>query len=343
MRILLVVPGRYHEERSRAAQRLQLLLAGLVDAGHDVEVITNKWWDQQSQTRHHRWTTHVAAGSDELSARQVATRIRRRNPDIVHFIETPAQIVALTSVVTNVPLLYENPGLTSPLIESWLQRRVDRALDEVIVPSEIVETELVAADISTDISIIPDPIDDSLITAVAPLSGADVVWGARSLEHANLEDLLLALAELDEAEFAAAVFLEQDIPQARAAIDTYDLAHQVDIFQDTTRRERLAIYRGADMYVQTANECPFAAELLWAMAAGCIGVVQYQPRSSAHELVAGHSHGLSVSNPDDLVEGMLEASELPASEYERDFASYDIAAIVEQLTARYRNAVNRET
>lgn len=336
MRILLVIPQYHHEERSRQTARTQRLEAGLVQADHDVSVVTGKWWGQSSPTHHHRWTTHYAAGRSKLSAPRVANQIRQHDPDVVHLVDVPPVVVAVASMVTDAPLVYEATGFDSPLGRSRFAERLTRYIDEIIVPSEVIETTMLARGISGTTTTLPDPIHIDLIESVSPISGVDLVWSADSLTDAHLEDLLLALAELDSTAWSTVILLESDIDQAIEEIDTYDLLDQIDILQQPTRRERVAVYRGADIFVQTANHCRFATELLWAMGAGCIGLVQYQPESSAHNLVTEHNYGVRVSNPDDLVSGFHEASELPTSDFEPYFSRYDVSTIVGQLTGRYR-------
>lgn len=341
MRILLVVPRQYTEERSRASQRTRTLVGGLVSAGHDVEILTGKWWTQSTNHHHHRWTTHYAAGRSKLSTPRVVRQIRRRDPAVVHYVDVPPLILVASALVTDAPILYEIRGFESPIFDSSLARRVDASIDRLIVPSEVIETELLSENITSDIETVPDPINMDLIPTVTPTTTSDIAWASSSLDEAHLEELLLALAELNNEEWSTTLVLDAGIEEAVEEIESYDLGDMIDVRHDTTRRERIAIYRGADVFVQTADACPFATELLWALACGCIGVVQYQARSGAHELIASHGHGIRVSTPDEIVDGIIEAKRRESSTFEPEFAAFDIEAIVDDLTAIYQRMLNR--
>lgn len=341
MRILLVVPSQYTEERSRASQRTRTLVGGMVAADHDVEILTGKWWPQSTNHYHHRWTTHYAAGRSQLSTPRVVRQLRRRNPDVVHCVDVPPLILIASALVTDAPILYEVRGFGSPIFASSFARRVDASLARLLVPSEVVETELLSKNLTSDIETVPDPINMDLIPTVTPSTSYDIAWASSSLEEAHLEDLLLALAELNNEAWSTSLFLDADIEGAVEEIETYDLGASIDVIADATRRERLAIYRGADVFVQTADACPFATELLWALACGCTGVVQYQARSGAHELVANHGHGIRVSTPDEIVDGIIEAKRVEPSTLEPEFAAFDVEAIVADLTNIYQRTLSR--
>lgn len=340
MRVLLVAPEHFHEDEGRRARRVRELVSGLIKADHTAEVATVKWWDQRTVTHHDRWTTHHAVGRDRLSAPRLARRVRNFDPDVVHLVDVPPSGVIASSVVTDAPVIYEATELGGELAQTKLHRPVEGAIDRIIVPSEVVATELLAAGIDVPIDTIPDPIRMQRVRSVTPADSATVVWHARSLEAANLEDLLLALAETPRS-LQAVLFLDEGTDAARQAAAPYDLDGTLDIRPHATLRERLAVYRGAAIYIHTADRCAFATELLRALAAGCVGLVSLQPNSSAHELVSMNDRGIRVGTPEELVGGIERARTLEQSTMEPDFADYDVAAIIDRLVAIYEQAISQ--
>lgn len=340
MRILLVAPESYHDASGRRARRVRETVAGLVQTDHTAEVATVKWWDQGGSTHHDRFTTHHAVGRSRLSAPRLARRVRSYDPDVVHLVDVPPSGVLASSIAGHAPIVYEATELGGPLADTRIRGPVDGAIDRVIVPSEVVATELLEAGLNCPIEPIPDPIRLERIRSVTPTSAGDVVWHARSLAGANLDDLLLALAESDQA-LSATVFVHEDADRARDEARTYGMDDAVEVIADATDRERLAVYRGATTYVHTADRCAFASELLWAMAAGCIGVVTMQPHSSAHELVTRRPRDIRVSTPSDLVDGLAAATDRSHKTVDPSLGSYDVGAVVGRLVDTYQRAVSR--
>ena len=98
----------------------------------------------------------------------------------------------------------------------------------------------------------------------------------------------------------------------------------------------MATYRAADAFAQTARSERFAGELLWALAAGCVGVVEYQADSSAHELLAGHDRGVRVTESEALDDALLEAWERPTRDVDEQFRHYDHAAVAGDYIELFR-------
>lgn len=341
MRTLLVVPQSYHEEDSRRADRARSIVAGATTRGHELEVATNKWWDQHTAIHHDRWTTHHAIGRSGRSTSGFARVLRRYDPDVIHLVDTPATSVLTAALAADAPVVYEANGFDSPLVQHRRFRQLDHRIASIVVPTEVVHTALLEAGVDRQIHRIPDPIDLDLIRSVTPADSTDIVWSARSLDRAYLEDLLLALAERRHRAWTATLLVgEAEVDRARTAAESYDLGGHVVVRAGVTRRERLAMYRGATTFVHTADDCAFATELLWAMAAGCVGLVHMRPRSSAHELVQKHDRGIRVSSPEELVDGLDQATQLETATIDPTFAPFDIDHIVDRLTGVYRSVLN---
>ena len=86
---------------------------------------------------------------------------------------------------------------------------------------------------------------------------------------------------------------------------------------DLDRRERVGVYRAARAFVQTARRRVFAEELLWALVAGCVGIVEYHAGSSAHELVehylepgGNRDRGFRTTSEQELAAAIREAASL---------------------------------
>jgi glycosyltransferase involved in cell wall biosynthesis len=167
-----------------------------------------------------------------------------------------------------------------------------------------------------------------------------VAFAARLDDDSNLEDLLLALAELREAgEWTATVI--GDGPE-RAAFETQArdlrLGDRVEFVGDCPREERVAIYRGTHTFVQTARRQSFAWELLWALACGCVGVVELQGDSSAHELVERRDRGIRVTDPDALDDAISESWTFGFRDVDTAFQGFDHAAVTGQYVELFREA-----
>jgi len=155
-------------------------------------------------------------------------------------------------------------------------------------------------------------------------------------EHAGLETLLLALAELREVDWTCQVIgdgPERDRYERQAADLRID--DRVEFVGELPREERLSRYRAAQVFVQTARREPFATELLWALAAGCVGVVEYQAESSAHELIEQRDRGLRTTNDRELTDAIVQAAEMEHRDVDHDFDDYDHGAVLERVLDIY--------
>lgn len=341
MRSLLVVPERYHATGDRRSHRIRELVAGLVEHGHEPTIATVKWWSMSGTTHHGRWTTHHAVGDRRLSPIRLAAHLRREAPEVIHLVDAPISSVFTASMAGDAPIVYEATSLDSPLATGRFVTRLDRVLEGVIVPSEVVATRLLAAGIDTPQTTLPDPVRFDRIRSTTPATVPRIVWAADTLEEAHLDALLLALAERRGQDWRAVLLVPGTAESSiRTAADAYGVADRIELRTDPTVRERIAVYRGASVFVHTADRCAFATELLRAMAAGCVGLVVMQPRASAHELVAGDGPGISVGSPEGVVDGLETLLAEEADRLNRAFEAYDTAAVADRLAGIYA-AVSR--
>jgi len=105
---------------------------------------------------------------------------------------------------------------------------------------------------------------------------------------------------------------------------------------DLELEERIAAYRGAHVFAQTADHCVFPTEMLWALAAGCVGIVEYHANSSAHELVEGWDRGSGPPAKTNWPKAILAAGDLEHRGYDEAFAEYDRSAVADRYLELYR-------
>jgi glycosyltransferase involved in cell wall biosynthesis len=110
----------------------------------------------------------------------------------------------------------------------------------------------------------------------------------------------------------------------------------VSFLGDLSRRERVELFKGTHVVAATATWETFATELLWALACGCVALVEYQADSSAHELVEGRERGRLVTSPAELADEFVAVADLERKSIERDFASYDRGAVLDRYVSTYR-------
>ena len=92
----------------------------------------------------------------------------------------------------------------------------------------------------------------------------------------------------------------------------------------------------------TATWETFATELLWALACGCVALVEYQADSSAHELVEGRERGRLVTSPAELADEFVAVGDLPRRAVEPDFAEYDRGPVLDRSLDGYRELLGAD-
>jgi len=343
MRVAVVSLRAPETDDSDAVRRTRRTARLLADRGHDVTVFTSRWWEGRDHERAGGDVRYVALTEGTtapwLFALALALHLFRYRPDVIHAAyDPPGGVVGarLGSTLARSPLVVDLYGDTLP--DGRRGRLAMGAADRVLVPSRVVETWARERGADGDrLLLYPECVDASLVRN-APISGdADVVYARRLDEHANLESLLLALAELREREWEALIVgdgPERERYERQAADLRID--DRVRFAGDLPQLARLARYRSAQVFVQTARREPFATELLWALAAGCVGVVEYQAESSAHELVEHRERGIRTTDDVELSEAIVEAGELPTADYNDAYEEYDQEVVVGRLVDCYR-------
>jgi glycosyltransferase involved in cell wall biosynthesis len=349
MRVAVVAERTARHEETDAATRLSGLVATLTDRGHDVAVFCSQWWEggPEVPTFDADGVTYRAVTYDYLTpgwrfALRLPRRIRRFDPDVIHAVHDPPVAVfgaRLARGLARVPLVvdwYEHRPR-----EDWrerLRRRAARTPDRVIVPSRLVETGVLELGCPPEVTeVVPGSVDMDAIRNVEPDPAADVVYSRRLDADANVESLLLALAELRTVDWSAAVIGEgPERERYEEMARDLRIDDRVDFLGDQPIERRLALFRGAHVAVHTAFRAPFAHEFLRALACGCVGIAEYHAESSAHELIERRDRGARVTDEAELAEEIEGAADHDRMDVDESFAAFDESAVVEQYLECYR-------
>jgi glycosyltransferase involved in cell wall biosynthesis len=347
MRVAFVtmVPPQFRETAAgeRARRTAELLAA----RGHDVTVLCSQWWEghvtefEQNDVTYRAVTEGPAPGS---FASKVPFSLRKVGPDVIQAVNSPPGAVRSARLAGRV--------LRAPLVVDWWCDRPEdnvgsypraaRAADVVVTPSRTIKTTVRehGAD-ADDVRVIPESVDFDLVREAPVDERADIVY-ARDLDaDANVEGFLLALGELRDRSWRAVVV--GDGPARREAEEiAADLRidDRVAFLGDLPAEERVPILKGAHVFAQTATREPFATDLLWGLACGCVGIVEYQADSAAHELVEGWERGRLVTDPPELADEIAAAAGLERRRIEEAFADYDHGAVLERYLDCYRRLLD---
>ncbi|WP_247002484.1 glycosyltransferase [Halosolutus gelatinilyticus] len=344
MRIAFVSYETVFHRDTETNRRLQSILEFLADRGHDVHCFCTQFWDGHLDRLERDGITYrgVSVGPEARHSFHLRLPfvLATARPDIVHAgAEPPTQVLAARAGATlaRAPLVVEWYGDGGVDDGRWT-RLAAGGPDRIVTPSELVATWVRerGAD-GAVVDTVPNPIDVDRIRDVPPGNAVDVIYARRLDDGANLESLLLGLAELRDRNWSATVV--GDGPE-RAAYEQLATDLRIDdrlsFAGELSLEERIAAYRGAHVFAQTAEHCVFPTEMLWALASGCVGVVEYHTDSSAHELVEGWDRGFRTTSEEELAEAILAAGDLEHREYDETFAEYDEGAVTDRYLERYR-------
>jgi glycosyltransferase involved in cell wall biosynthesis len=348
MRVAVVAAGPRERVDTEAADRLDWLATALAGRGHAVTVLGPGWWpDRDTAVERDGVGFRVLTADPDPPPRRLATRLpaalREAEPDVIHASHADPLAVgtaAAAATALRVPLVVDWYDLQSEA--GWreqIRRLAVRAPALTVAPSRLVRTGLrelgrPAAGVRT----IPTPVDMAAVRGVEPEPLADVVYSRRLDAASNLENLLLSLAELRELDWNAAV-IGDGPARGRYESQAADLriADRVQFLGDQPVEHRLALFRGAHAYVQTAHDAPFAIDLLRALACGCVGVAEYHARSAAHELIEHRDRGLRVTDEEELVDAIRSAAELERLSIDDSFAGFDVEPVLDRYLRAYRD------
>ncbi|MFB6252299.1 MAG: glycosyltransferase [Halobellus sp.] len=331
-----------------ATRRVRRVAEQLAARDHDVVFCCTQWWDGPLHRFEQNGVEYVAV-TQTPSARGFASRLpfalRRASPEVIHATNSPPSQVVAARTVARV--------LRVPVIVDWwatrdgdtarMYRRAVSGTSRVLAPSRLVKTDVREYGVAADgIDVVPGSIDFDLVRDADVDHRADLVYARRLDEHANIESFLLALAELRDRDWRAAVI--GDGPERDAAMETaaeLRIDDRVSFLGALDSEEFVPILKGAHVFAQTATVEPFPRGLLWALACGCVGIVEYQARSSAHELVENRERGARVTSPQELADEVVAAAGHRRETSNGAFAEYDHSTVIERYERIYQDEVER--
>jgi glycosyltransferase involved in cell wall biosynthesis len=338
-----VVALRTAQDRGTAAdRRLRRHAEVLVERGHDVTVFCGQWWGgeltefEQNDVQYHAVTVTPAEGAFGLKLPVVLAQHR---PDVLHVAHDPPS----QAVAARIGALLAR----APVVLDWYDDTPDdggryavRAATRIVSPSRLSATDARERGANDDaVEVIPEAIDMDLVRDTDPIDGSEIVFWRDLDGESNAESLLLGLGELRQRDWEATII--GDGPNRSSVEDSardIRIEDRVNFVGELPLDETIARLRGAHVFVQTARREPFARNLLWALACGCVGVVQYEQHSAAHELVEGRERGFRTTSEVELAEVLEEAGALERRTIDEDFASYDRGPVLDRYLECYRRA-----
>jgi glycosyltransferase involved in cell wall biosynthesis len=352
MRVAFVSMHTHHTRDTHVNRRLSALAGRLSNRGHEVTVLCGRWWDGSHPTFEQDGITYrVVDGSysSRLFVSKLPFALRRTKPDLVHVPNSPVGHARAAKTACKL--------LRVPLVADWWSdktgeaasdyRKLARSADALIAPSETVKTVVRGhGGPNESISVIPESIDFSLIESAPVDDRVDYVYSRRLDDHANVETFLLALAELRTREWRAAVIgTGPALRGAKRTARDLRIRDRVAFVGDLSPEKRVAVLKGAHVFAQTATHEPFATDLLWGLASGCVGISEYQVDSAAHELIEDKSklpdtRGSLVSTPQELADEIIAAENLDHQTLNSHYKQYDHRPVVDQYVECYQDAVD---
>ncbi|TYT63344.1 glycosyltransferase family 4 protein [Natrialba swarupiae] len=344
MRVAFVSFETVHHRDSETNRRLHSVLELLDERGHDVHVFCARFWGgdvpafERDGVTYHGVSSGLEAKSSFLA--RLPGTISAFDPDVVHAgANPPEQVVSasLGGTLAGAPTILEWHG-DGGIENTWWNRRAGRWADRIVAPSEMVATWIRELGIASNgIDVVPAPVDLDRIREIDPDDSVDVVYARRLDEAANLESLFLGLAELRGRDWRVTVIGDgPERPVYERLASDLRIDDRITFTGDLSLEERIAIYRGAHVFAQTAEHCVFPTEMLWALASGCIGLVEYHTASSAHELVEGWDRGFRTTSEEELADAILAAGDLERRDYDETFAEYDRDVVRDRYLTSYR-------
>ncbi len=348
MRVAIVERRTIHKEGESTAKRLHTVAELLAIKGHAVSVYCLKWWEGEDRERIHKGIRYYAVSEDSEDvawrfAAQLPSKIKEYEPDVIIADGTENAVVMgskLTSIVLRKPLVldfYEQ--IETKERDRKKSKFVLGLADLVVVPSELVLTSVIEAGCEIGlVEKLPNPIDIKLIKDTESETVADIVYSKSLDKNSNLESLLLALAELRDVKWKAAIIGEGEMKEFyERQIKDLRISRRVEFLGEIPIERKIAIFKGAHVCVHTATKSGFPKDFLLALACGCIGVAEYHSSSSAHELIRPRERGFRITDGDVLHQIIREAAKLPRKEIEDKFFEYGEKKFIEKYVGLIEN------
>lgn len=350
MRVAFVSLFTPHHGETPARARTRRFARLLADRGHRVTWLCAQWWGGDHDAFEADGITYRRVTREPAPARFAATlpaALRRTSPELVHAVNSPpggAVAAELAGRLLRVPVVVDWWD-DRPSDAASRYRLAARGADAVLTPARTVRTRVWEHGAPEDaVTVVPESVDFDAVRDAPVDDRFDLVYSRRLDRHANVETFLLGLAELRGRDWNAAVI--GDGPERAAAERTASdlrIDDRVTFLGDLPVAERIPLFRGAHVAAWTATRETFATDLLRALACGCVGLVEYQAGSSAHELVEGRERSSLVTSPAELAAEIADASALDHRTVDEGYAEYDHDAVLETVLDRYRALLHGES
>lgn len=345
MRVAFVSLATHHRLDTAPTRRIDRTARQVAaHEDHDAVVCCACWWDGGTDTFVQDGLRYAAV-TDERAPRRFAARLplalRQERPDIVHASYWPPAAAAgaiAAGRLTRTPVALDWYGDEPVDGTARLSAVAARRAGRVLVPSRYVATVVRELDVDRERTrVIPESIDVDRIRSVTADRQPDIVAAARLDGTADVEAVLLALAELRDRAFDAVILGAGPRRSAHAEqAAALGIDDRVSFPGWPSCQERIAWYTGAHTFVQPPGRCPFATELLRALACGCAAVVEYRADSAAHELVEQLDRGVRITDREAWPDAIVDAAALDHLTYNDRFDRYDHARIREAYLETYR-------
>jgi len=338
--VSLLAPG--HGD-TPARERTRRVARGLAARGHEVAWLCARWWGGEHDAFEEDGIEYRSVTTDPSPtafAARLPAALRRVDPDVVHAVNsppTPGLGATVAGTVTRTPVVVDW-WRDHPADAARRYRLLARSADGVTTPSRTTKTRVRehGAD-GDDVRVVPESVDFDVVESAGVDDRFDAVYARRLDRHANVETFLLGLAELRGRDWTAAVVGDgPERERVEATARDLRIDDRVSFLGDLPRRERVELYKGTHVVAATATWETFATELLWALACGCVALVEYQADSSAHELVEGRERGRLVTSPAEFADEFVAVGDLERKPIEREFASYGRDAVLDRYVETYR-------
>jgi glycosyltransferase involved in cell wall biosynthesis len=352
MRVAFVTLRADPDDAPPGAQRLRCVAENLATRGHEVTVFCSQWWDGDIDAFEYQDVTYRRVYREPESGpfvRRLPFVLRSAAPEVIHVRhEPPLAVVAarVAGVALQTPIIadwWTVPSGSTGRLRTASYRLAARLPKLSTVPSETCRTGVREFGASRETTrIVPEGIDFSLVEEASVDRRADIVYARELDADANMESFLLALAELRDTDWRAAVIGDGPVrEEAEMTAAELRIDDRVSFLGDLPHEERVPILKGAHVFAQTARREAFATDLLWALACGCVALAEYQADSCAHELLEGRARHSLVTDPQELAAGIVEAANAEHRTVETNFAEYDHAEVLEQYLACYRDVMDQ--
>lgn len=370
MNVAIVSNVVYPFVKGGAEKRIHEIGSRLVGRGHEVTVYSRQFWEGPTEIEHAGMTLRGVAPACELY-----TGDRRSITEAIGFAtrvlgplsrHAATHDVVVASVFPYFPVFAAKAGTAledTPLVTTWHEvwgsywseylgslAPFGTAVERLVarVPQHSVAVSGVTADRLADlgqprgaISVVPNGIDVSRISAVEPASeGFDVLFAGRLAEHKNVDVLLRAFDRASHTETLGVIGDGPDADRLQALASDLMCTDRITFLGFLSDYEDvLAQMRAAHVFASPSTREGFGITFAEAMAADCTVIAAAHPESAASEVVG--DGGFVVPPSVESVRKILDqtlAGERPPKDPLAVARRYDWDRVTERAERVYQRA-----